>query len=120
MNLLKKIVDWFLNWSVNFNWRVYSYRFIQYEPTEVKRGIVYIVKEELMPDALILKCPCGCASDIHLNVLPDARPCWTFRITKSNRISISPSIRRTIGCRCHFYITEGKTELCNDSIKRRN
>lgn len=85
----------------------YVYRMKTDNPVRVHRGIVYIVQDGKEPDALVLKCPCGCGNSIHLNLLKDTRPCWSFSI-KEGKITISPSVRARGGCRSHFLIRDGK------------
>jgi hypothetical protein len=63
-----------------------------------------------MPDSLVFRCPCGCHTDIFLNLLKDAKPIWRFHISKKNKITITPSIWRKVGCKSHFFIRKGKIE----------
>ncbi|WP_445731075.1 DUF6527 family protein [Mariniflexile sp.] len=53
------------------------------------------------------KCPCGCQSIINLNLLKETFPCWDFHIRNNSLITLSPSIRRLIGCQSHFFLKNG-------------
>ncbi len=68
-------------------------------------GKLYLIgKDE--PYIGIFVCPCGCGELTHLNFIKDTN-CWTVDI-KDGKATISPSILRTIGCRSHFFIQNGK------------
>jgi hypothetical protein len=49
-----------------------------------------------------LKCPCGCNSQIVLNLIPGVMPCWSI-----SENTIKPSIQRIVGCKSHFSIIKG-------------
>lgn len=83
------------------SWYTNKYTFIHSIslPDNPVWGIVYICNEEFSAK---LKCPCGCGDAITISTIPWEKPCW---VIKDN--SISPSIRRTVGCKSHFTITDG-------------
>jgi hypothetical protein len=81
-------------------------------PAVVENGKVYIVCEGEEPDTLLLQCPCGCTETIYLNLLPDTRPYWRFRVNFLGQVTIMPSIWRTVRCKSHFYIIKGKVLMC--------
>lgn len=81
-------------------------------PSVVDTGKVYIVSEGDDPDTLILQCPCGCKETIFLNLLTDTKPYWRFKVNVLGRVTIMPSIRRTVRCRSHFYIIKGRVLIC--------
>lgn len=64
-----------------------------------KEDVVYVDRLNYRCD---FKCPCGCGDWITLNLLAEANPCWSIILN-----TISPSIQRTVGCKCHFFITNG-------------
>lgn len=76
-------------------------------PDELSPNIIFILDEGWQPEALSFKCPCGCNSDIHLNLLKDSRPLWSYNIS-NDRITISPSVWKKEGCKSHFFIKKGK------------
>jgi len=86
----------------------YQFRFLEESPKKISKNTIYIIGDSKNPWVLIFKCPCGCKDVIHLNLLREAEPNWKFRISFQNRISISPSIYRTIGCHSHFHIKDGR------------
>lgn len=85
---------------------LYGYEFSEDMPETVRKWVVYVVGGEKQHWAACLKCPCGCGSTIHLNLLREANPCWRIRI-KHERVSISPSIWKLQGCLSHFFIRNG-------------
>ncbi len=79
-------------------------------PEVLSDKTIYIVGEQEMPWLIAFKCPCGCNSIIHLNLLEDAKPKWKYSVTSKKRINISPSVWRTKGCKSHFFVRKGKIE----------
>ena len=67
-------------------------------PKETMVGTVYVTDF-----CATFLCPCGCGDRIFLNLSTGATPLWTV-----NGNSISPSVNRMVGCRSHFFITNGK------------
>jgi|SRR5882724_8528874 len=55
----------------------------------------------------VLRCPCGCEQNIHLNFIRGHDAVWSYRVQKNNVVTISPSIWKKRGCRSHFFIREG-------------
>jgi len=86
----------------------YRFTFVEEIPLKIKGNTIYIVGVINQPWLLEFMCPCGCQSIIQLNLLTNANPCWDFRINKKNKISISPSIWRTVGCKSHFLVKKSK------------
>jgi hypothetical protein len=108
MKYIHKLVRWFKRkFFLNFSHK-FKFDFVEDIPKQIPESKVLVVADGNQPDTLVFKCPCGCFSDIHLNLLIDAKPCWKYKITDSGKITITPSIWRKIGCRSHFFITEGK------------
>ncbi|WP_410688422.1 DUF6527 family protein [Chitinophaga filiformis] len=58
-----------------------------------------------------MTCPCGCGKILYLNLLRDYAPYWAYK-TEGKIISLSPSVHRTVGCKSHFFITDGKLIWC--------
>lgn len=77
-------------------------------PDEMKDNTIYIIQDGLNPESLAFKCPCGCYSDIILNLLEDATPRWKFEIISKDSLNIFPSIWQKNGCKSHFFITNSK------------
>ena len=65
---------------------------------------VFICKED---ELIVFKCPCGCNDIIKLSTVPDSKPRWSFRPPNT----ITPSINRTVNCKSHFSIENGKVKF---------
>lgn len=108
MRLNLKITSW-LRKKYNSFWAPkFRSEFVTDLPDFIPENKVFLVSEGSRTDTLVFKCPCGCKSNIFLNLLPDAKPRWKYKISKKGNISIYPSIWRRVGCKCHFIIHEGK------------
>ncbi|WP_425571243.1 DUF6527 family protein [Novipirellula rosea] len=59
-----------------------------------------------------MACPCGCKSRIQLCCIPGSRPRWTFDVHENNTITLHPSVWRTVGCRSHFFLRNGRVSWC--------
>lgn len=75
-------------------------------PNELKEMSIYVVGENGFFWMAALNCPCGCGDVIQLNLLKEARPCWSIIHHKNGLLSISPSVRRIINCESHFTINK--------------
>jgi hypothetical protein len=85
---------------------------IEDTPVTPRPQIVYLIGEaEYLWSAAFL-CPCGCGELVQLNLLPEARPCWTVISHPDSTVSVSPSIWRVAGCKSHFFLCRGKIEWC--------
>lgn len=76
-------------------------------PQDLRTGTIYVIGEEGHIWSVALLCPCGCGETIHLNVLPETRPRWRVKSHRDGRVSLTPSVWRTTGCRSHFFVREG-------------
>jgi hypothetical protein len=76
-------------------------------PNELEVGLLYLQTNRGRPLALEFICPCGCGDKIELSLMEENRPSW--RISEDLEFpSVSPSIRRVVACRSHFWIDEGE------------
>ncbi|WJY23323.1 DUF6527 family protein [Fontisubflavum oceani] len=50
-----------------------------------------------------------------MSLSKNRRPRWTAMSDWLRRPTISPSVRQTNECRCHFWIHQGRIDWCNDS-----
>ncbi|WP_350292485.1 DUF6527 family protein [uncultured Croceitalea sp.] len=80
---------------------------LEERPQTLTLDTIYIIGDW----AICFICPCGCKAYIQLNTIPSTSPKWYYKI-KLGKVSIFPSIRRTIGCRSHFWITKGNLYWC--------
>jgi hypothetical protein len=88
---------------------LYEFEFRSDEPEFIPNNLIYIIGERPHYWMLCLKCPCGCGEIIRLNILKEAKPRWRFTI-RWRRITIYPSIWRSVSCRSHFHIRKGKVQ----------
>jgi len=86
---------------------IFHYKFISDIPYLLKRNQIYIIQDGNEPDTIVFKCPCGCKNIIHLNLLSDCSPQWSFTL-KKKKISIYPSIATKRGCKSHFWVIKSK------------
>jgi len=85
----------------------YNYKFIEEEPDKLEGDIIYIRANF----ALVMICPCGCGEKLYMNLnKASLNAKWDFKI--EDKITIIPSINRTVGCKSHFWVKNGKVEWC--------
>jgi hypothetical protein len=106
---MKKIRKYFLS-LVEWLKPSYKSKYINERPVQLKRRVVYVIGIQNKEWLLAFKCPCGCCQDIQLNLLKDAQPCWSYRISEDGKIDVRPSIRKKYGCKSHFTIHNGKVK----------
>jgi len=81
-------------------------------PDRPKPSTVYLCGENGNYWAAALLCPCGCGETIQLNLLTQARPCWSVQQHADGVASIMPSVWRKKGCGSHFFIRNGRVDWC--------
>lgn len=74
-----------------------------------KPGDAVIVVRQA-PRWLIMLCPCGCGSDLPVNLDRRAGPAWRLYDTPDGT-SVYPSVWRDTDCKSHFIIWRGKILL---------
>ena len=82
-------------------------RIVSDVPERLDAGLIYLVGEDGHYWQVALNCPCGCHAVIHLNLVPPGPPLWGARLYEDGRLTISPSIWRSVGCYSHFWIRRG-------------
>jgi len=109
--MLRKLFKWFLAlfrkkkcYEKN---NLYKYIFIEDVPHHAEDRTLYFIGEQNYYWQFVMVCPCGCKSLLHMNLMSDEAPYWTY-IIRNDLVSITPSIDRIVGCRSHFFIKEGK------------
>jgi hypothetical protein len=107
-------------WSIFVGWfeKRYSVSYSEDIPDILKIDHFYIVGEKSSPWLIAFKCPCGCGSDIQLNLLKEATPRWKYRLSSSKELTISPSVWRTKGCKSHFFVRLGKIDWVSSRRRR--
>jgi hypothetical protein len=102
---------WFKKIGIEIAW-LFKERYAMADVTDVpdtfSELVIYIVGEPGTPWLIAFRCPCGCKSIIHLNLLEDVDPKWYYKINKKRRITIYPSVWRIRGCKSHFFVRAGK------------
>jgi hypothetical protein len=88
--------------------KFYKYKYVEDVPDELKPDILYIISNDNFYWQVAMLCPCGCKKNLHLNLIKGNHPKWRFEIDKKKRISLHPSINRTVGCKSHFWVRKGK------------
>lgn len=88
----------------------YKTVFSEDPPAVIVKKTIYVIGTKKYPWQIIFSCPCGCTNAINLNLLMEVRPNWSYRLDNKKRISISPSICRTSGCKSHFFVRKGQIE----------
>lgn len=82
----------------------YALRKVAEVPTAAAPRTLYIVGESRCPWFAVLCCPCGCGALVQLPLLHNLTPQWRFSLHCTGTFSLEPSIRRTTGCRSHFFL----------------
>lgn len=118
MNWLLRLWAWLLAWlgfskPEQKSAPVYRTSLVQERlPRELEPGILYIVEDDDFLEQAAMVCPCGCGSTLHMNLLPDERPCWRVEQHANGAVSLFPSVWRQVGCRSHFWFREGRIHWC--------
>lgn len=107
--MLRKLLDWFI--ELFKTEKLYKFRFVDDIPDRLRSGIVYLVGNDGYYWQAVMLCPCGCEKVLHMNLIEDYEPCWTY-IIHPKTISLSPSVNRMVECRSHFFLRNGKIEWC--------
>jgi len=115
--MLKKLFNWIkslfskkqtLKKDVDKRIHHYGYEFTDDVPNVVEPGIIYLIQNQGYCWQSVMSCPCGCKSDLFMNHVEDFKPNWTHQISEKNLITLYPSVDRTVGCKSHFWVTDGK------------
>jgi hypothetical protein len=93
-----------------------GYQRVEDFPDTLQAATLYVIGEEEYPWAAAMLCPCGCRDVIQLNLLTQARPCWTVRHHRNGSVSILPSVWRRNGCRSHFFVRNSGIEWYRPEI----
>lgn len=85
--------------------------------TDLRPGELVVVGERRSPKWATMPCPSGCGTPLLLSLGWSRRPRWSVVTDGWGRPTLSPSVRRTDGCRCHFWLRRGVVEWCADTGK---
>ena len=75
-------------------------------------GVLYVLGENGHLWSAALLCPCGCGDTIEVSLHQEGRPRWRLTEYGDGKVSLSPSIWRTTGCRSHFILDRGLIQWC--------
>lgn len=109
-DMLKARVCCFINWiRINlFHSKLPRVILCEEFPEKIEDDSIYITYEENAFCYLLMKCPCGCGSNINLSFISGLKPQWTVGFNINGTISIMPSIWRKSACKSHFFINTEK------------
>ncbi len=79
-------------------------------PKQLKPKTLYIVEDDGYQEQAAMICPCGCGRTLHMNLLPDERPCWKVTRHEDGTATLHPSVWRQVECKSHFWFRRGKVE----------
>jgi len=111
MKWLHWIIAWFL--GLFRRWTDPPYRTMsvdEYLPKTLKRRTLYVVREDEIDEQAAMLCPCGCGRTLHMNLLPDERPCWKVTRHDDGTASLHPSVWRKKDCGSHFWFRRGRIQ----------
>jgi hypothetical protein len=94
-----------------WNWRNPPYRtqaVIAQLPSRLAPRTLYIVEEDGLLEQAAMLCPCGCGRTLHMNLLPDERPCWKVTRHPDGTSTLHPSVWRQKDCGSHFWLRKGR------------
>jgi hypothetical protein len=81
-------------------------------PKHLLRRRLYVVEEDGFLEQAAMLCPCGCKRVVHLNLLPDERPCWRLTRHDDGTVTLDPSVWRKKDCGSHFWFRRGYVQWC--------
>ena len=81
-------------------------------PKGLNLRTLYVVQEDGFLEQAAMLCPCGCGRVLHMNLLPDERPCWRLTRHKDGTATLSPSVWSKRDCRSHFWFRQGRVHWC--------
>ncbi len=78
-------------------------------------GVLVVVGDKRSPKWVTMQCPSKCGTPLLLSLSQARRPRWSVSTDWWGRPTLAPSVRRTDGCRCHFWLRKGAVEWCADT-----
>lgn len=79
-------------------------------PAQLRKKTLYVVQEDGFLEQAAMLCPCGCGQTLHMNLIPDERPCWQLTQHSDGTATLYPSVWRKKGCRSHFWFRRGRVQ----------
>lgn len=87
-------------------------KYVSEVPENLENKFVYIIGENNYQWFAVLKCPCNCGDNIHLNLLEDSTPVWKTEDHSDGTITLKPSVWSLKGCQSHYFVRNGKIKWC--------
>lgn len=81
-------------------------------PRRLRKRVLYVVREDGFEEQAAMVCPCGCQRILHMNLLPDERPCWRLTQHQDGTATLHPSVWRQKDCGSHFWFRRGRVQWC--------
>jgi hypothetical protein len=106
-NLTDEVRDWFAS-KKGLVWVE-----INTLPLRLAPGKLYVVGEEALLRTIAMQCPCGCGGNIHINLLPNARPSWQVTHHSDGTVSLHPTIQSQSGCGSRFFVRRSRVYWWN-------
>jgi hypothetical protein len=107
---MRKVCRW-ISKALRIGQPTYGYSYVDDIPKKVRDKSIYIIGMRDEPWSILFTCPCGCKSEIMLNALAEGKPRWRYNVA-DDKVSISPSINRIVGCKSHFVVRKGEIKWC--------
>jgi len=113
MNIVSNLFYRFASWGVSRFSSPYTVKIVEdYLPGDLEKKVLYIVVDDGYVEQAAMICPCGCKKNLHMNMLPDERPCWHLKKNIDGSHSLHPSIWRQKGCFSHFWFRNNRVQWC--------
>jgi Family of unknown function (DUF6527) len=77
-------------------------------PDKPRSEKLYVAGEDGYAWSAAMLCPCGCGQTLEMNLLPDAKPCWTVTEAPDGLATLHPSVWLKTKCKSHFLLQNGK------------
>ena len=90
----------------------YRTEWVEDPPERPKPRVVYIVGGREYPFDAAFVCPRGCGELLQVDISPKQRKSWRVSEHEDGTISLSPSVRLTKECGCHFWLRRGRIVWC--------
>ena len=84
-------------------------------PNELTDNFLVIVRDDAHDKWACFRCLGGCGEKVQLSLNAQRRPNWSIKLDWLNRPTITPSVRMTNQCKCHYWLRKGSIEWCTDS-----
>ena len=76
-------------------WRTPTYKTLivaEHLPMTLRNRTLYVVEDDGYQEQVAMLCPCGCGRTLHMNLLPDDRPCWQLTQHGDGTSFLHPSV----------------------------